>query len=165
MASGDSMQRGLADIDAPAITAKLRRFFEWRGCDSPEDLAQETLLRALRRLGEVQTNYGANPESYFLGIARNVLMEDRRKPRFEELSEEHTQDNRGRFSAPQWRVLLRECLEHLRLEDRELILLYIREGPETAASKCGITPNAARIRVSRIRDKIAALLRGPGDSR
>jgi len=155
----------MTDAEFQALHVKLRRFFEWNRCSSPEDLAQDTVLRGLRRLAEGEENYAENPQSYFLGIARNVLREEWKKPRIEQAPEQDCPDRRDQLAALQWRILLRECLCRLTRRERDLIVGYILDGAEDAAKQFGITQNAVRIRVSRIRDKIGRSLRGPMDSR
>jgi len=164
MASGDRPQGGMTEAEFKGLDVKLRRYFEWNRCGSPEDLAQDTILRGLKRLAEGQVNYAENPYSYFLGIARNVLREERKKPRAEAALDEDWPDRRDQLNAVQWRILLRECLDQLDPKERDLIVRYTLDGAEKAANQCGLTQNALRIRVSRIRGKIALCLRGPADS-
>ena len=153
----------MTDAEFQGLHVKLRRFFEWNRCLSPEDLAQDAILRGLRRLAEGEENYAENPQSYFLGIARNILREERKKPRLEALPEEDCPDRRDQMAALQWRILLRECLNQLNHKERELIVGYTLDGAEKAAKACGLTQNALRIRVSRIRSKIGSSLRGPAN--
>lgn len=163
MGSGDRSETGMTETEFKGLDGKLRRFFEWNRCESPEDLAQDAILRGLKRLSEGQTNYAENPHSYFLGIARNILREERKKPRPESALDENYTGGPSQFSSVQWRILLRECLDQLDPRDRDLIVRYILEGSERAANRSGLTQNALRIRVSRIRGKIATYLRGPAD--
>jgi len=163
MANGDKSEMDMTEAELKALALKLRRFFEWNRCYSPEDLAQDTILRGLKRLAEGQINYGENPHSYFLGIARNILREERKKPRAETELDENCGDPPFQLNAVHWRILLRECLDQLSHGDRDLIARYILEGPENAAQQSGLTQNAVRIRVSRIRSKIAVYLRGSVD--
>ena len=155
----------LTDAEFQALHGKLCRFFEWNRCQSPEDLSQEAILRGLKRMAEGQENYAENPQSYFFGIARNIVREERKKPQMQSTGEEDCPDRIDQLGALQWRILLRECLEQLDTRDRDLLVGYILDGAEKAARACGITPNALRIRVSRIRRKIGESLRGPADSR
>jgi DNA-directed RNA polymerase specialized sigma24 family protein len=153
----------MTEAEFKGLDVKLRRYFEWKGCGSPEDLAQDTILRGLKRLAEGQTNYAENPHSYFLGIARNVLREERKKPRTEVALEESSADGGNQLNAVHWRILLRECLDQLDRKERDLIVRYTLDGAERAAHHCGLTKNALRIRVSRIRDRSAVWLKGPAD--
>ena len=84
----------LLDPDPSAASEKLRRlrarlvrYFEWNQCSSPEDLAQESLMRCIRRLSEGQQVYAADPVSYIFGFAKTVLMERRGKLQERQLDE------------------------------------------------------------------------------
>jgi RNA polymerase sigma factor (sigma-70 family) len=154
----------LTDEQYQELYIRLRRFFAWNRCPSPEDYAQESILRGLRRMDEGQFNYGANPFSYFMGIARNVLREHRKK-REPEAIDEQTAVSTAEAAAIQWRILLGECLSRLSRDERRILETYILEGVAVAAKEFGISENAVRIRVSRIRDKVTRSLRGPADFR
>ena len=69
--------RERAGIRYEIVRLKLVKFFEWRGCESPEDQADETINRVARRIdeGEVINNL----ESYFLGVARLLLLESEKR--------------------------------------------------------------------------------------
>src|SRR5262245_54854713 len=58
-----------------AIRRKLIKFLEWRGCMRPEEVADETMDRVARRVGQGEQIHSADPLRYFLGVARNVLRE------------------------------------------------------------------------------------------
>ena len=59
------------------IRRKLMKYFECRGCCSPEDLADETINRVARRIYEGKEIWTSEPANYFYGVARNVLKEYR----------------------------------------------------------------------------------------
>ncbi len=142
---------------------KLKRYFEWRNCLAPEDLAQETIVRGLRRLAEGAVIYAESYENFFMGIARNVLLEDRKKPKWEPAPEFEPADQRDQAGAFQVRILLREILAMLGDKDRELLMGYIGDGPEQTAQAFRLTPNALRVRISRIRTRIEEILKGFAD--
>jgi Sigma-70 region 2 len=60
---------------------KVQFFFRRNHASSPEDLTQEVFARANMRLAEGQAIYADRPESYFYGIARNILREDWKRAR------------------------------------------------------------------------------------
>jgi DNA-directed RNA polymerase specialized sigma24 family protein len=153
MAMTDEQYRGLY--------TKLHRFFEWNRCALPADLAQDTIVRGLKRLSDGQQDYAHNPYGYYFGIASNILREERKRPRLEAVPVEECAPAGVAPDAVQWRILLRECLSQLAAADRDLIVAYTLEGPEKTAKRFGITPNAVRIRVSRIRSRITQSLHGP----
>ncbi|HSN85583.1 MAG TPA: hypothetical protein VL025_02445, partial [Thermoanaerobaculia bacterium] len=60
------------------IRRKLIRLFEWRGCELPEDLADVTLDRVAKRMGEgVQLQ--SDPLGYIYGVAHLVYKEEWRR--------------------------------------------------------------------------------------
>src|SRR5262249_9666057 len=120
------------------IRAKLMKFFECRGCVSPEDLADETINRVARRLYEGRQIWAAEPASYFYGVARNVLREywvsiDREFEPLEQLTPgSHPREDYRRqreaeaekLEAEEHLEQLAACLDQLSPESRELILEY-----------------------------------------
>src|SRR6185369_11411216 len=64
------------------VRTKLIRFYEFRGCTFPEELADDTIQRAARKISEGNVSRPTDPYIYFRGVARNVLLEymkDRKK--------------------------------------------------------------------------------------
>src|ERR1700686_2943895 len=57
------------------IRQKLSKFFEWRGCISPEECADRTIDRAARRIDEGSEIHASDVYLFFHGIAVNVLRE------------------------------------------------------------------------------------------
>lgn len=149
------------------IRRKLVRLFEWRGCASPEDLADETINRVARRLGEGIELRSNDPYGYFCGVAHLVYKELLRRASREQralasgdwppaCAEEEPSDVRL--------DCLRRCLAQLPADQRDLILRYyhgksdqgegnIRNRQELARES-GIEMNALRIRVHRVRRKL-----------
>jgi RNA polymerase sigma factor (sigma-70 family) len=154
----------MTEVQLKSLSVKLRRFFEWNRCPSAEDLAQETILRGLKKFAGGAINYGENPHSYFMGIARYILREQRKRPRGQVALDDTSGELPAHANSVHWRILLRECLERLSPEDRSLIVIYILDGPENAARAYGLSQNAVRIRVSRIRARIATRLRASFES-
>lgn len=66
---------GRAEQEFLALRRKLVKFFEWRGCTMPEDLADESIFRVASQLGEGLVIQATQPSCYFYGVARNVLRE------------------------------------------------------------------------------------------
>src|ERR1043165_9784733 len=54
---------------------KLVKFFAWRHCEDPDNLADETISRLLRNVHNGQEILADNPYSYVYGIASNVFRE------------------------------------------------------------------------------------------
>src|ERR1051325_2580533 len=55
------------------IRGKLINFFTWRGCQFPEDHADEAINRVIRKLDEGETI--REPSTYVYGVARMLILE------------------------------------------------------------------------------------------
>jgi RNA polymerase sigma factor (sigma-70 family) len=161
-----------------AIRRRLVKFFEWRRCPSPEDFADETIDRVGRRVAQGEQIQASDPGSYFYGVARNVLRESWRRSRRHEdeplaARPEPTDDPARRERDEQAAregerrlACLEGCLERLAPESRRLLLEYYEgeKGPRIArrqalADQLGIAPNALRIRVHRLRERLEPCVR------
>jgi DNA-directed RNA polymerase specialized sigma24 family protein len=156
-----------------AIRRKLVRLFEWRGCTSPEDLADETFNRVARRLAEGVELRSNDPYGYFCGVAHLVYKEVLRRA-----LREHRALAGGDWPPPTCEDeesshhrldCLRRCLTELPADQRDLVIRYyqginykgkadpgesnIRSRQQLACEE-GIPMNALRIRVHRIRRKL-----------
>lgn len=158
-----------------ALRLKLAKFFECRGCDAPDDLADETINRAARRLDHGEVIRAAEPIQYFYGVARNVLHEywasaERQFLPLEDIApaehpridpQDMTRRRREIEERERLLELLDDCLRELTVETRKLLLEYYRdekrariEHRREMAERMGITVNALKIRVCRIRSKL-----------
>jgi DNA-directed RNA polymerase specialized sigma24 family protein len=145
----------MTDAEYRTLLAKLRRFFEWHRCESPEDLAQETIYRGIRRLSEGAVIYSESESAFFLGFARNIVREERKRRKDEPPPEFEPADRLDHVKQSEGQILLEQCLRLLKPNDRALLVGYILDGPEKTATSAGLTPNALRIRISRIRKSIS----------
>lgn len=133
-----------------ALRLKLVKFFEWNNASSPEDLAQDVMFKAFKRIAEGQNIYAENPHSYFFGFARKVLQEAWKGHKFDELGPDH-----GTFIPSAEHMLdLKRCLENLPDEERKLIVLYQSEEPSSLCIRMGISIDNLRLRIHRIRRKL-----------
>jgi DNA-directed RNA polymerase specialized sigma24 family protein len=150
------------------LRVKLIRLLEWRGCATPDLVADETFDRVARRIdeGEVIRNMPA----YMSRVAAYVFGEQRQRPRqvplegipvaiagFEDPREHEAQDVTDLLETE---VLDRQrrCLGLLAPDDRVFIVEYHRgrgreriERRRSLARQLGVRLNAARIRAHRIR--------------
>ncbi len=155
-----------------ALRQRLAKFFECRGCNSTLDLADEVFNRVARRLSEGEVIRAADPSAYFYGVARNVLREyqESRERRFISLddltpyetpltdpAETELQDQQ-RQRLGSLMDCMETCLRELPEETRLLLLNYHRyekreriKARKEMAERMGITINALKIRVHRIR--------------
>src|SRR5712692_5673287 len=136
-AERDAFERLLAILDTDrehaaeayeTLRQKLVRFFEWRGADGPEDLADRVVDRVSRKIAEGKVIRERNPSGFFYGVARNILREhwDERKKEhraLRALSPADTPDLPDALLERRLRCLER-CLETLSDGNRELIIRY-----------------------------------------
>lgn len=142
---------------------KLVKFFEWRGCRSPEELTDETLNRVARKIeaGEVIRNLHA----YLGGVARLVWLEsvkahERERQALEQLPQVSVADADVDHTSRRLECF-ELCLAGLPANSRELIFDYHREEKSARielrkrlAENLGIPLNALRIRAHRIRAEL-----------
>ena len=140
------------------LSSKLRRYFEWKGFQNADDLSQETLKRGLQRLDRGVEIFAHDDAGFFLGIAKNIIREQWKTRHRETLSDHEDlasaeSSHRG-LNSIEARILLRECLDRIPREDRDLLLAYLNGKPAPA----NLSPNAFRIKIHRIRKNLASLL-------
>ncbi|MEM1205271.1 MAG: hypothetical protein AAGN66_18730 [Acidobacteriota bacterium] len=153
------------------IHRRLVNLFRWRGCADPESLADETMDRVGRRLGEGVEIHASDPYRYFTGVAHRVFHEllrrearDRRTlegVRREPPPEAPTAEQERRLAC------LDQCLEGLGDESKGLVLRFYQgekgeriAGRKRLAADLGITTNALRIRAYRFRARLESCVRG-----
>jgi RNA polymerase sigma factor (sigma-70 family) len=148
------------------IRGDLIRIFRWRGCSDPEGMADETIIRVTRKVGEIAASYAGSPTAYFYGVAKNLLHEYERRretslsPQAEQvvlpapLVEEDD-------SSERIYECFERCLKRLKAHERKLALRYYQSdgkakisGRKRMADELGIDLNALRVRTRRIRAKL-----------
>jgi len=145
--------REQAGIKYEQIRSRLIKFFTGRGCIDPEELADETINRVTSKLTEIQKEFTGDPALYFYGVAKLVYMEYlRRKTPQPQSAPIDSVRAELEYSC------LERCIARLSEEDRALLLKdYGAKGQTQAerrkalADELGVTLNALRIRVYRIR--------------
>lgn len=145
--------REQAGIKYEQIRSRLIKIFTGRGCVDPEELADETINRVTSKLKEIQKEFKGDPARYFFGVANMIYMEHLRR-KTPQPPPPPTDSSRAEL---EYRCLER-CIERLNEEDRALLLKeYGAKGRTQAerrkalADELGISLNALRIRVYRIR--------------
>ncbi|MBA3711670.1 MAG: sigma-70 family RNA polymerase sigma factor [Pyrinomonadaceae bacterium] len=145
-----------------SIRRKLVKIFDWRGAHFPEECADETINRIVRKLESGETI--RDIPTYCHGIARLVFLETLKKPdnrqvSLDELSSVATPPFQEEDSAQQ--ECFAQCLSELPIESRQLILQYYEDdrrdkinNRQAMADHLGIPLNALRSRAQRIRDKL-----------
>ena len=136
------------------IRERLIKIFIGRGCYEPEDLADETINRVIKRLNEIEPQFVGDRARYFYGVANKVHLEYmRRKPVQLPSPAFVDSDNLEEESR-----CLEHCLGRLTPENHQMVLQYYQENRHAKidhrrllAKRLGIAPNALRIRAYRIR--------------
>jgi RNA polymerase sigma factor (sigma-70 family) len=183
-ASESSFARFLAWIDNGresegreylALRSRLVAYFERKGCDIPDDLADETLERVNRRLDEAGEIDVEAPAKFFYITAKFVFLEYLRSGRRKE-SPVETADlekfEAGNFDGDhdEHKERLSRCLDgclgSLSPDERDLIYGYYFgerrakiDNRRALAAKLGVTPNALAIRTCRIRERLEHCIR------
>lgn len=135
------------------IRRRLVKIFAYRGCREPEDLADETINRVAKRVGEIAGTYSGDPSLYFYGVANKVHHESLRKKLPPPLPPpEPSQEIELEYEC------LELCMGTLNADSRELVLQYYHgekrariERRRAMAERLGIPLNALRIRAHRLR--------------
>jgi DNA-directed RNA polymerase specialized sigma24 family protein len=146
------------------IRRNLVRLFEWRGCSTPDEYADETINRCAKKIGEGEEI--RDVPTYCVGIARMVLREmsrDRARAArpLDEAPEPRAAPSESE-SDPERNVdCLRRCLGLLSPETRDLILHYYQgdKGDKIRNRKgltqlLGIPPSTLRMRALRVRERL-----------
>ena len=152
------------------IRRRLVQIFDWRGCQRPEELADETFNRVAHKLAGGLEVEAADPLRYFCGVAYRVFKEVLREQQREReaLAEvRHMPPPAGADPEAEPRlVCLDDCLSGIGDHQRELMLRYhTGDGREridnrhALAEELELPLNALRIRVHRLRVKLEACVR------
>ena len=151
------------------LRRKLLEFFEARGSHTPDEHADETFDRVMRRITEGEKI--ENPAAYCYGVAKFVWKEASRRRSKEpvELDENLLPSVNGHESelqlardvVEQRLDCLEKCLDHLADETREFIVEYYKEENgvkieqrKLLAERLSTTLNALRLRASRLRREL-----------
>jgi len=145
------------------IRSNLTRFFEWRGCQFPEDHADETINRVAKRIAEGEEI--RNPSSYCIGVARMLLLEINKERAKEqqamgEMAGSQAFDSDESSGEAQIECL-RSCLQVLPPENRDLIIEYYQgekgakiQNRKRLTERFGVPVNTLRMRALRLREKL-----------
>jgi len=152
-----------AGIEYERLRLMLVKFFDWRGAHFPEDCADETMNRVIRKLEHDESIQEVF--SYCHGVARLVFLESRK--RREVPQAEVAGQIPATAAAPDSELdedrmeCFEQCLGELPVESRQMILQYYSEDKrrkidrrKELAGTLGIPPNALRSRAQRIRKKL-----------
>jgi DNA-directed RNA polymerase specialized sigma24 family protein len=147
-----------------AVRLLLIKFFDWRGALYPEEYADETINRVIRKVDEGERIQDL--PTFCHGVARLVLLETLKRPENKRTDIEEITPSAlvaptvDETSDPQQQCFY-QCLQELPLESRSLIMQYYQDEKRDKIKKrlglaqtLGIPLNALRSRAQRIRDKL-----------
>lgn len=139
------------------IRWRLITIFAARACPVPEELADETIDRVARRVGDIAESYTGEKVRYFFGVGNNVHHEYLKRPPAPTTDElfEVVPDKEQIHNC------LEHCLERLPAAERATILSYFAHEKGTKvdlhkrmADELGITINTLRLRILRTKQKL-----------
>ncbi len=150
------------------IHAKLVRFFQWRGCLTPEEYADRAFDRVARRLEEGLEPPTGDPQTYLYGVALNIWREHQRQPGQTSLDsasaspelavdpEEQVEQEAERTQKERQIACLERCVQKLPLETQRLLIHYHcaeskKSMRKELAKALGIGLELLRTRVYRLR--------------
>lgn len=165
------LQRLHADRDCAAekyedLRRRLIRFFGWNGCFPHEDLADQTFDRVAQRVANQEIH---DVVGFVWGVARNVVRECHRRPRFigiEDLPREYEPHTGNaeltiihRHERERRLHCLQSCLRKLSDLDRKIFLKYEYyaakgQNTEILAKNLGLTTGALQIRAHRVKYRL-----------
>lgn len=148
------------------LRRRLILFFAARHCPSGEDLADLTLDRIATRIAAGLTP-DVSLESFTLGIARNIVREQWKKPTPTTVDWDRLRtatphaDHPDHSASHSLHHCLELCLQQLPTESRLTVERFYTENGaakiqarQTLATRLGIDTNTLRVRMHRIRQKL-----------
>lgn len=162
--------REQAALKYEELQMKLIKFFEWSGCASAEDLADEVLTRTARKL-HTQGDAIPDVEAFVWGVAKRIRQEGRKKDfktlGLADVAVRKLSDAGASIEAIHKRIqfekereCLRSCIQRLPQADQEVFLAYridkghYLEKRKQLAEQLGLSQNALRVRIIRLREKL-----------
>jgi len=153
--------REQAALEYLRIRGKLIRIFLGRGCPAAEELADEAINRVTVRVPEL-ADYQGDKALYFYRAAHFVYLEwVKKQKRMEDQTNILVDHSESRDEEELKDRCLQRCLAELPEDKQTLFLEFNRqekrakiEHRKTMANEQGITINALRIKVHRIRQQL-----------
>jgi DNA-directed RNA polymerase specialized sigma24 family protein len=149
------------------LRARLIKFFEWRNCESSEELTDEVFDRVVKKIASGEQIQNIN--AYAATVAQFVFKEDcrRRERLFQSIEdapelEKAAATNDFAVETDNARLdCLEKCLAEFSVENRKLIVAYHDTDERTMisarkrlADSLNVSLNVLRIRVCRLKTKL-----------
>ncbi len=148
------------------IHRKLIKIFNFKGCDSSEILADETINRVIERVFRSVGSGETFPIQFIYGVAKIIHLEYISNPKNfildinPDLAETSITETEF-FGDDDMQTCMKFCLESLKQTDSELIINYFSVSKESKLAerelickKRGESMNSLRVKISRIRQKL-----------
>ena len=164
LSSLDATSREAAGLRYEELRTSLIRFFRWRGCSAPDELADETLRRAINRSADAEPIVDA--ARFVHGIARLVALEGfRSEARKEQAVREANVIHMTQPETDARLECLDQCLAALSESDRELIISYYAgsrgekiDHRRSLADTLAVSLQNLRVRAHRLRERLERCL-------
>lgn len=146
-----------------SVRLTLLKFFDWRGARFPEECADETINRVIRKIEEGETI--RDIQTYCHGVARLVFLEtlkraENRRADLEEVDPQELVAPEPEEEDPR-QACFNHCLGELPQESQQLIMQYYQDekrakinNRQSLAERLGLPLNALRSRAQRIRNRL-----------
>ncbi len=146
------------------IRRRVRKTMAARGCTAAMEIFDEAIYRIAHKLPDLLVDYEGDPALYFYGVANLIYLEyQRNQPDTEELPPSLPAPTIKNIE-PEYECL-DECLNTLEPKDKALLLQFYHEEKRAKiderkglAQEAGLTGNALRLRLFRLRQKLAICL-------
>jgi DNA-directed RNA polymerase specialized sigma24 family protein len=131
---------------------KLFKFFAWRRCDDPGNLADETIVRLLKNFIDGRIVVSGKPYGYVYGIADNVFLEYCRAKK-KQAMESDAATNEQVVHLPVVDDCQVSCLKELSAPQFELLERYYlgKDDRNKQAQELRVTLNSLRLKIHRIK--------------
>ena len=155
--------RDLAGSIYVELRHDLAKIFAWNRCPDPEGLTDEVFDRVARKVHDLRHTFVGDPKLYFYGVARNLIKEIPKKIKTH-VSLQGTEPAVNPLidvqeeTAALREECLRNCLQKLSEEKRELIMAYYAKDKQAKidhrtemARRMGVSVETLRVKAFRIR--------------
>ena len=134
---------------------KLVKFFAWRHCEDPDNLADETISRLLKNVHAGQEISAGTPYSYLYAIASHVFQEYLRAKEKGKMLVELDELPEIPISRPD-DGCKKQCFQRLPDAKRELLAHYYLDDDDrsTIAQEESLSLNALRLQIYRIKQEL-----------
>ena len=143
---------------------RIFRYCKFNCAEEAQDICQETFLRAYKSLGKFSEKRGGSFQAYLFAIARNIIIDYRRKKKdvllkeYQDIGEEDDLDER--IDKKRENQKLKEAIAKLAETDRQIVVLRYFEEMTTyeVAKAVGMREGALRVRLHRTLKKLKEII-------